>query len=106
MPLHLKFCKERKRKEREKFDFVHFQTANVKQQTIPLSLKSVIKGASEHLKQTVLPWMKNDVIKQTAVNDELIMKFGSEFLKGRPNEIHRNYISSKIRDLSMLLLEM
>lgn len=106
MSLHLKFCKERKWKEGETSDCVHFQKENVKQQTIPLGLKTQIKGATEHLKRSVLPWMKNDEIKLTAINDELIMKFGSDFLRSRPNEIHRNYVSSKIRDLSTFLLEM
>lgn len=50
--------------------------------------------------------MNCDRTKEEALGDPLIMKFGSEFFKSRRSEEHTHYVSSKVRDLSNLVIEM
>lgn len=103
MSVHLKLCPEKKKNILQKQDTTK---TSIKEHIMPVSLLAEIEGASEDLKNEVLLYMSDDKVKQIALNDTLIMRFGSEFHRSRRDKIHSHYTASKIRDLTNLLIKM
>lgn len=70
------------------------------------SLPLVREGASDSLLKNVLPNMRQDEITKTVMNDELILKMGSQFLMGMGHRTERNVVSQKMRDMGILLIKL
>ncbi|KAF5282708.1 hypothetical protein FQR65_LT02705 [Abscondita terminalis] len=59
----------------------------------------------QHLKETVFPRMRADMISLTAKKDELICAFGAKYLKCHRDKHYVTVTSRKMRELARLLME-